>query len=248
MKYRCEYCGTKLNEDDTVCSHCGGPVQAPIKVEQPVVKKIEPEKPKKEKTAEKKSKKPIVLILVLAILIPLISCCLCGVITNISEEVGTTDKNIVLPATITFEINGEEISLPSKVKDFVENEKIAPVFKEQYMVNAGESAYISSVDYGYRIDVYNKTDKAINFIEGDLGSLSIDTENVLIESFNYRGITLESSYDDVVNILGLPSYKYNSVKDRDATWYSNYGWIGFEWEDGELTRIEFHHYRALEDY
>lgn len=173
---------------------------------------------------------------------------MCGPIVEVIDSIGTTDEDIKLEKVLTIEINGEIIELPSMVSDFVNSKKIDPTFKEKYIVNAGEEEFVSSVDYAYSIHAFNTTDKELNFIECELGGIEINVKNALIDSFNFKGITLESTYDEVVDILGLPSYKSGFKSDRYATWYSNFGWITITWDNSKIDRITINHDRMLENY
>lgn len=241
--YKCEFCGQRLDENDKVCKHCGGPVNNPIYVEDKIKTKNK-EKTKQDNKIDSKKKKIIIAIIALLVMIPIICCCVC-VVPEAIENIGTSDEDLKLKSTIELEINEMKVTIPMNVGEFLEKTKIEAEFPETYIINSNKNESITSLDYGYTLYVYNTTDSAKDYKDCTLGGIRISLDSAIIDAFKYGNITLNSSYKDATDYLGLPNYKYGSSKDRSATWYSNYGWIAFDWKNDKIDEITIEHYGSL---
>lgn len=152
-------------------------------------------------------------------------------------------------------INGAAVSVPMSVTDFIAATGI-DTYRDVDALdaydlsghNGGEMTYIDDENGRSLIDIYNGTDDDIKAIDGTIGGIKLDFEDISSPiQFEYRGITNASSLDDVLDILGEADTQYNGSYGTELTYYTTNGWLEFDWDtDGAMTSIWIENYGEID--
>ena len=110
------------------------------------------------------------------------------------------------------------------------------------------SKYFSEEYNNYSmIDVYNTSDNDDYAINGYVGGIKLDYEEAGAPSFEWRGITEQSSEDDVYAALGNPDDKEDYDDSVEITYYGGSGWVSFSFTpDGKMIDFWLSNYEALD--
>ena len=150
-------------------------------------------------------------------------------------------------------INGAAVSVPMAVTDFVAAtgyDIYRDIDLDSYDLsghNGGEPTYIDDENGYSLIDIYNGGDDDIKAIDGTIGGIKLDFEDTSAPiQFEYRGITNDSSIDDVIDALGEADTRYNGEYSTELTYYTTNGWLEFYWDtDGKMTSIWIENYGEI---
>ena len=151
-------------------------------------------------------------------------------------------------------INGAAVSVPMAVTDFIAAtgyDTYIDIDLDSYDLsghNGGEFAYIDDENGCSLIDIYNGSDDDVKAIDGTIGGIKLDFEDTSAPiQFEYRGITNDSSIDDVLDVLGEADTRYNGEYSTELTYYTTNGWIEFDWDtDGEMISIWLENYGEID--
>ena len=151
-------------------------------------------------------------------------------------------------------INGAAVSVPMSVTDFVDAtgyDTYIEIDLDSYDLsghNGGELAYIDDENGGSLIDIYNGSDDEAKAIDGTIGGIKLDFEDTSAPiQFEYRGITNDSSIDDVLDVFGEADLRYNDEYSTELTYYTTNGWLEFDWDtDGEMISIWLENYGEID--
>lgn len=218
---------------------------------------------------ENKSKVIIILVIVLALMLifPMICCCAMSyeiLNVEISEEEKEdveiedayedddyqyeydenfqySDNKLDLDDEIIVNINGYDLTIPMKTGDFIKNLEFG--FPETYIINAENDDFVYTSDVS--INVYNTTDQALDYKNCQIGGITFyfydGAKYIGLNSFDFYGLTLESSPEDAEEIFGEPSVEYVSEYSIYKEWYTTRGWVEFYWTlNGELEQISIY--------
>ena len=141
-------------------------------------------------------------------------------------------------------INGSEVGVPMSVQEFIDitgyrDYDVDVETLDLDAHNGGELVYIDDENGYSLIDIYNGTDDTIKAIDGVIGGIKLDFEYTTSPiQFNYRGITNDSTIDDVLAILGEADTRYDSEYGVELSYYTTNGWVEFDWDEyGDMTSI-----------
>lgn len=151
-------------------------------------------------------------------------------------------------------INGAAVSVPMAVTDFIAAtgyDTYIDIDLDSYDLsghNGGEFAYIDDENGCSLIDIYNGSDDEAKAIDGTIGGIKLDFEDTSAPiQFEYRGITNDSSIDDVLDVFGEADTRYNGEYSTELTYYTTNGWIEFDWDtDGEMISIWLENYEEID--
>ena len=151
-------------------------------------------------------------------------------------------------------INGAAVSVPMSVTDFVDTtgyDTYIEIDLDSYDLsghNGGEFAYIDDENGGSLIDIYNGSDDEAKAIDGTIGGIKLDFEDTSAPiQFEYRGITNDSSIDDVLDVFGEADTRYNGEYSTEITYYTTNGWLEFDWDtDGKMISIWLENYEEID--
>lgn len=151
-------------------------------------------------------------------------------------------------------INGAAVSVPMAVTDFIAAtgyDTYIDIDLDSYDLsghNGGEFAYIDDENGCSLIDIYNGSDDDVKAIDGTIGGIKLDFEDTSAPiQFEYRGITNDSSIDDVLDVFGEADTRYNGEYSTELTYYTTNGWIEFDWDtDGEMISIWLENYGEID--
>ena len=151
-------------------------------------------------------------------------------------------------------INGAAVSVPMSVTDFIEATGFDTYTEgdlDTYDLsshNGGELIYIDDENKCSLIDIYNGSDDDIKAIDGTIGGIKLDFEDTSSPIlFEYKGITNDSSIDDVLDAFGEADTRYNGEYSTELTYYTTNGWIEFDWDtDGEMISIWLENYEEID--
>lgn len=166
------------------------------------------------------------------------------------ESIGDGDETTPLPEGFeTFSYNGETYSLPVYYEDFAqfgfhseagyeESDLFLPDYEEVLNLT-GEDGYVTT-----SIRVANYTGEEI-----PIGKCKVDCfwitnpvdydEDTEIPDFVFGDeLTFESSYEELENYFGTPSYHYSDYSDADWL-YDNYEWMYYGDEEMHYVSIVF---------
>ena len=151
-------------------------------------------------------------------------------------------------------INGATVSVPMSVTDFIEATGFDTYTEgdlDTYDLsshNGGELIYIDDENKCSLIDIYNGSDDDVKAIDGTIGGIKLDFEDTSAPiQFEYRGITNDSSIDDVLDVFGEADTRYNGEYSTELTYYTTNGWIEFDWDtDGEMISIWLENYGEID--
>ena len=151
-------------------------------------------------------------------------------------------------------INGAAVSVPMSVTDFVDTtgyDTYIEMDLDSYDLsghNGGEFAYIDDENGCSLIDIYNGSDDEAKAIDGTIGGIKLDFEDTSAPiQFEYRGITNDSSIDDVLDVFGEADTRYNGEYSTELTYYTTNGWLEFDWDtDGEMISIWLENYGEID--
>lgn len=151
-------------------------------------------------------------------------------------------------------INGAAVSVPMSVTDFIEATGFDTYTEgdlDTYDLsshNGGELIYIDDENKCSLIDIYNGSDDDIKAIDGTIGGIKLDFEDTSSPiQFEYKGITNDSSIDDVLDAFGEADTRYNGEYSTELTYYTTNGWIEFDWDtDGEMISIWLENYGEID--
>ena len=151
-------------------------------------------------------------------------------------------------------INGAAVSVPMSVTDFIEATGFDTYTEgdlDTYDLsshNGGELIYIDDENGCSLIDIYNGSDDDVKAIDGTIGGIKLDFEDTSAPiQFEYRGITNDSSIDDVLDVFGEAGTRYNGEYSTELTYYTTNGWIEFDWDtDGEMISIWLENYGEID--
>lgn len=151
-------------------------------------------------------------------------------------------------------INGAAVSVPMSVTDFVDAtgyDTYIDIDLDSYDLsghNGGEFAYIDDENGCSLIDIYNGSDDDVKAIDGTIGGIKLDFEDTSAPiQFEYRGITNDSSIDDVLDAFGEAATRYNGEYSTELTYYTTNGWLEFDWDtDGEMISIWLENYGEID--
>lgn len=152
----------------------------------------------------------------------------------------------------TFKMNGMDLTVPSKVSDYVKVLKesgyeFTDDFKKAKL-EPHDASYFDFVNKdGYIIgfvEVYNTTEEQMDATAGMVGGIYIDVNFDDKIHIDYMGkLGNNSSAQDYIDIFGMP----NSA-DEDYgyyQWYTEEGWISIDLKDGELDSFTVYAYEGL---
>ena len=151
-------------------------------------------------------------------------------------------------------INGATVSVPMSVTDFIEATGFDTYTEgdlDTYDLsshNGGELIYIDDENKCSLIDIYNGSDDDIKAIDGTIGGIKLDFEDTSSPiQFEYKGITNDSSIDDVLDVFGEADTRYNGEYSTELTYYTTNGWLEFDWDtDGEMISIWLENYSEID--
>lgn len=151
-------------------------------------------------------------------------------------------------------INGAAVSVPMAVADFVAAtgyDTYTDIDIDSYDLsghNGGELTYIDDENGCSLIDIYNGSDDEVKAIDGTIGGIKLDFEDTSSPiQFEYRGITNDSSIDDVLDVFGEANTRYNGEYSTELTYYTTNGWLEFDWDtDGEMISIWLENYGEID--
>ena len=151
-------------------------------------------------------------------------------------------------------INGAAVSVPMSVTDFIEATGFDTYTEgdlDTYDLsshNGGELIYIDDENKCSLIDIYNGSDDDIKAIDGTIGGIKLDFEDTSSPiQFEYKGITNDSSIDDVLDVFGEADTRYNGEYSTELTYYTTNGWLEFDWDtDGEMISIWLENYSEID--
>ena len=151
-------------------------------------------------------------------------------------------------------INGAAVSVPMAVTDFIAAtgyDTYIDIDLDSYDLsghNGGQFAYIDDENGCSLIDIYNGSDDEAKAIDGTIGGIKLDFEDTSAPiQFEYRGITNDSSIDDVLDVFGEADTRYNGEYSTEITYYTTNGWIEFDWDtDGEMISIWLENYEEID--
>lgn len=151
-------------------------------------------------------------------------------------------------------INGAAVSVPMSVTDFIAATGFDTYTEgdlDTYDLsshNGGELIYIDDENGCSLIDIYNGSDDDVKAIDGTIGGIKLDFEDTSAPiQFEYRGITNDSSIDDVLDVFGEADTRYNGEYSTELTYYTTNGWIEFDWDtDGEMISIWLENYEEID--
>lgn len=151
-------------------------------------------------------------------------------------------------------INGAAVSVPMSVTDFIETTGFDTYTEGDLNTydlsshNGGELIYIDDENKCSLIDIYNGSDDDIKAIDGTIGGIKLDFEDTSSPiQFEYKGITNDSSIDDVLDAFGEADTRYNGEYSTELTYYTTNGWIEFDWDtDGEMISIWLENYGEID--
>lgn len=151
-------------------------------------------------------------------------------------------------------INGAAVSVPMSVTDFIEATGFDTYTEgdlDTYDLsshNGGELIYIDDENKCSLIDIYNGSDDDIKAIDGTIGGIKLDFEDTSSPiQFEYKGITNDSSIDDVLDVLGEADTRYNGEYSTELTYYTTNGWLEVDWNtDGEMISIWLENYGEID--
>lgn len=151
-------------------------------------------------------------------------------------------------------INGAAVSVPMSVTDFIAATGFDTYTEgdlDTYDLsshNGGELIYIDDENKCSLIDIYNGSDDDIKAIDGTIGGIKLDFEDTSSPiQFEYKGITNDSSIDDVLDAFGEADTRYNGEYSTELTYYTTNGWIEFDWDtDGEMISIWLENYGEID--
>lgn len=154
---------------------------------------------------------------------------------SINSEFNHTNSN-------TITVNSCKITLGETTLGKVEQDLNTVFSSDNTMVHEEDGELASSTTYvnnnaGFDISgVYNKPNATIDnikdFVVTDI--IIIPSE---VESFNFYGITQETTKDDVVSILGNPYEKTDLSSIVAYSWISDNIELNISFEDGEIVSI-----------
>ena len=152
----------------------------------------------------------------------------------------------------TFKMNGMDLTVPSKVSDYVKVLKesgyeFTDDFKKAKL-EPHDASYFDFVNKdGYIVgfvEVYNTTEEQMDATAGMVGGIYIDVNFDDKIQIDYMGrLDNNSSAQDYIDIFGMP----NSA-DEDYgyyQWYTEEGWISIDLKDGELDSFTVYAYEGL---
>ena len=141
-------------------------------------------------------------------------------------------------------INGSEVGVPMSVQEFIDitgyrDYDVDVETLDLDAHNGGELVYIDDENGYSLIDIYNGTDDTIKAIDGVIGGIKLDFEYTTSPiQFNYRGITNDSTIDDVLAVFGEADTRYDSEYGVELSYYTTNGWVEFDWDEyGDMTSI-----------
>lgn len=151
-------------------------------------------------------------------------------------------------------INGATVSVPMSVTDFIEATGFDTYTEgdlDTYDLsshNGGELIYIDDENKCSLIDIYNGSDDEVKAIDGTIGGIKLDFEDTSSPiQFEYKGITNDSSIDDVLDVFGEANTRYNGEYSTELTYYTTNGWLEFDWDtDGEMISIWLENYGEID--
>ena len=177
-----------------------------------------------------------------------------------SSDTDTDSDYVYGDSTFDFDsvedmtINGAAVSVPMAVTDFIAAtgyDTYRDTELDTYDLeghNGGAMIYIDDENGYSLIDIYNGSDDDIKAIDGTIGGIKLDFEDTSAPiQFEYRGITNDSSIDDVIDALGEADTRYNGEYSTELTYYTTNGWLEFDWDtDGEMTSIWIENYGEID--
>lgn len=150
-------------------------------------------------------------------------------------------------------INGSEVGVPMSAQEFVDitgytdyDVDIETLDLDAH--NGGELVYIDDENGYSLIDIYNGTDGTIKAIDGVIGGIKLDFEYTTSPiQFNYRGITNDSTIDDVLAVFGEADTRYDSEYGVELSYYTTNGWMEIDWDEyGDMTSIWIENYGEID--
>ena len=151
-------------------------------------------------------------------------------------------------------INGAAVSVPMSVTDFIAATGFDTYTEGDLNTydlsshNGGELIYIDDENGCSLIDIYNGSDDEVKAIDGTIGGIKLDFEDTSAPiQFEYKGITNDSSIDDVLDVFGEADTRYNGEYSTELTYYTTNGWLEFDWDtDGEMISIWLENYGEID--
>ena len=150
-------------------------------------------------------------------------------------------------------INGSEVGVPMSVQEFIDitgyrDYDVDVETLDLDAHNGGELVYIDDENGYSLIDIYNGTDDTIKAIDGVIGGIKLDFEYTTSPiQFNYRGITNDSTIDDVLAVFGEADTRYDSEYGVELSYYTTNGWMEFDWDEyGDMTSIWIENHGEIE--
>lgn len=148
-------------------------------------------------------------------------------------------------------VGGVSVTIPTDVRTFLSATGITmedDLEQTQLEGDYDELYYFSEEYNNYSmIDVYNTSDNDDYAINGYVGGIKLDYEEAGAPSFEWRGITEQSSEDDVYAALGNPDDKEDYDDSVEITYYGGSGWVSFSFTpDGKMIDFWLSNYEALD--
>lgn len=163
--------------------------------------------------------------------------------------VNISDNKLDLGEEIEFTINSKEVTIPMNAGEFINNLEVD--FIESYIINAKSDDYVYDEESNISINVYNITDSATEWKDCLVGGIRIhldDLEDSGINSFEFYGITLNTTPEQAVELFGEPSVYYDETFGIYKEWSTENGWIEFDWTpEGKLNEIAIFNCFGLND-
>lgn len=248
--YICEYCNGKIDVNDKVCPTCGAPITNFVDVDEmnsgvqansQKINNLE----KEIRSLKGMKKVNIWKVLVLAVAAFIAITIIIAVAEDIYENIAYTDEYLVVPEAIEYTLDDVNYSVPMKMSDFLESTDIK--FPSEFVVNAGDDEYVTSLDYSVSVHVYNIDDTAKDYTECYIGIITIYLDDLPGKSFELMGITRNTTYKQAVKLIGKASSGFHTSRNKYATWYTKNGWINIDWDNNRIDSITIANYRMLED-
>lgn len=154
----------------------------------------------------------------------------------------TGNSTLMIAETETITIDGMQATIPTDVKSFLAATGITTTEDLSTTMLDGDYDdffYFSDDDYNYSfIDIYNTSDNSDYAINGYVGGIKLEFDSESAPSFEWRGITEQSSIQDMYDKLGNPddASDYNST--TEFSYYGGAGWLSITFDaDGKMTEF-----------
>lgn len=163
----------------------------------------------------------------------------------------TGDSTLQLETPEDITIGGVAVTIPTDVKSFLSATGITMEENLEASKLDGnyDDMYYFSDDYNNYslIDIYNTSENEDYAINGYVGGIKLDYEEAGTPSFEWRGLTEQSSIQDMYDKLGNPDDAVDYDESTEFTYYGGAGWVEFEFDDdGKMLSFWMTDYESLQ--